>query len=98
MLKHGDLGGLYVLLARGVRPPPRTPHTPPLAAAQEPPGAPESLANGRLAHHRPSTRADWVAPAPSHRDGSVGGWGFAPTPNPKPPCLGGGLASIPVRC
>ena len=46
---------------------------------------------------RPSTRADWVAPAPSHRDGSVGGWGFAPTPNPKPPCLGGGLASIPVR-
>ena len=49
MLKHGDLSELYVLLARGVRPPPRTPHTPPLAAAQEPPGAPESLANGRLA-------------------------------------------------
>ena len=42
---------LYVLLARGVRPPPRTPHTPPLAAAQEPPGAPESLATGPLAHH-----------------------------------------------
>ena len=50
MLKHGGLGELNALLARGVRPPPRTPHTPPLAAAQEPPGAPESLANGRLAH------------------------------------------------
>lgn len=86
MLKHGDLSELYVLLARGVRPPPRTPHTPPLAAAQEPPGAPESLANGRLAHQ--AVHQGWLG-GPSHRDGSVGGRGFAPTPNPEPPCLGG---------
>jgi hypothetical protein len=88
MLKHGDLSELYVLLARGVRPPPRTPHTPPLAAAQEPPGAPESLASGRLAHQ--AVHQGWLG-GPRHRDGSVGGRGFAPTPNPEPPCLGGGL-------
>ena len=80
MLKHGDLGELYVLLARGVRPPPRTPHTPPLAAAQEPPGAPENLANGRLAHQ--AIHQGWLG-GPGHRDGSVGGRGFAPTPNPE---------------
>ena len=84
MLKHGDLDELYVLLARGVRPPPRTPHTPPLAAAQEPPGAPESLANGRLAHQ--AVHQGWVAECgPSHRDGSVGGAGLRPRPTSTTP-------------
>ena len=36
--------------ARCVRPPPGTPTPAPWAAAQEPPGAPESLATGHLAH------------------------------------------------
>ena len=50
MLKHGGLGELNDLLAPGVRPPPGTPTPAPWAAAQEPPGAPESLATGHLAH------------------------------------------------
>jgi len=80
MLKHGDLGELYVLLARGVRPPPRTPHTPPLAAAQEPRGAPESLANMAAWLTRPSTRAGWVAPATG-----MGQWGAGASPRPRTP-------------
>ena len=90
MLKHGDLSELYVLLARGVRPPPRTPHTPPLAAAQEPRGAPESLANGRLAHQ--AVHQGWLG-GPSHRDG-LGQWGAGASPRPRtpsPPASGGGL-------
>ena len=92
MLKHGGLGELNALLARGVRPLPRHASPAPLAAAQEPPGAPESLATGRLAHQ--AVHQGWLG-GPGHRKGSVGGTvggrGFAPTPNPGPPRLGGGL-------
>ena len=35
MLKHGDLSELYVLLARGVRPPPSTLHPPHYQVAKE---------------------------------------------------------------
>ena len=44
MLKHGGLGELNALLARGVRPLPRHASPAPLAAAQEPPAALESKA------------------------------------------------------
>jgi len=71
--KHGDLGELNVHLARGVRPPPHTPH---LTAAQEPPGAPGSLATARLAHQ--AGHQGWLA-GPGHMDGSLRGRGFAPT-------------------
>ena len=43
-------GELYFLPARGMHLFPRTPHPPRLNAAQEPAGAPKSLATGRLAH------------------------------------------------
>ena len=66
----------------------RTPHPPRLNAAQEPAGAPKSLATGRLAHQ--AVHQGWLG-GPGHRKGSVGGRGFAPTPNPEPPRLGGGL-------
>ena len=79
---------LYILPARGVHPPRRTPHPPRLNAAQEPAGAPKSLATGRLAHQ--AVHQGWLG-GPGHRKGSVGGRGFAPTPNPEPPRLGGGL-------
>ena len=50
MPKHNGLGELNALLARHVRPPPRTPGAPaPLAAAEEPSGAPHSPTTGRLA-------------------------------------------------
>ena len=68
--------------------PPRTPHTPHLAAAQEPLGAPGSLAIARLAHQ--ASQQSWLG-GPDHMGGSLGGRGFAPTPNPEPPRLGGGL-------
>ena len=88
MLKHGGLGELNDLLTRGVRPPPGTPTPAPWATAQEPPGAPESLATGRLAHQ--AVHQGWLGGS-GHKKGSVGGRGFAPTPNPEPPHLGGGL-------
>ena len=91
MLKHGGLGELNALLARGVRPLPRHASPAPLAAAQEPPAALESLATGRLAHQ--AVHQGWLG-GPGHRKGSVGGRGFAPTPNPEPPRG----SRLPVRC
>ena len=76
MLKHGGLGELNALLARGVRPLPRHASPAPLAAAQEPPGAPGSLATARLAHQ--AGHQGWLA-GPGHMDGSLRGRGFAPT-------------------
>ena len=94
MLKHGGLGELNALLARGVRPLPRHASPAPLAAAQEPPAALESLATGRLAHQ--AVHQGWLG-GPGHRKGSVGGRGFAPTPNPETPPPRGG-SRLPVRC
>ena len=81
-------GELYFLPARGMHLFPRTPHPPRLNAAQEPAGAPKSLADGRPAYQ--PTHPGWPG-GPGHREGSVGVRGFAPTPNPEPPRLGGGL-------
>jgi len=92
MLKHGGLGELNALLARDVRPLPRHASPAPVAAAQEPPAALESLATGRLAHQ--AVHQGWLG-GPGYRKGSVGGRGFAPTPNPEPPRLGGG-SRLPV--
>ena len=79
-------GELYFLPARGMHLFPRTPHPPRLNAAQEPAGAPKSLADGRPAYQ--PTHPGWLG-GPGHRKGSAGGRGFAPTPNPEPPRLGG---------
>ena len=77
--KHGDLSELNVHLARGLRPPPHTPH---LAAAQQPLGAPGSLATARLTHQ--ASQQGWLG-GPGHVGGSLRGRGFAPTPNPASP-------------
>ena len=81
-------GELYFLPARDVHSPPPHAHPPRLNAAQEPAGAPKNLANGRPAYQ--PTHPGWLG-GPGHREGSVGVRGFAPTPNPEPPRLGGGL-------
>eukprot|EP00964_Phaeocystis_antarctica_P144285 scaffold110042_cov55-Phaeocystis_antarctica.AAC.1 len=52
--------------------PRRTPWPPRMPCTQEPPGAPESRASGRLAHQL--DRQGWLG-GPGHRDGSVGGRG-----------------------
>ena len=88
---HGDLGELSVHLARGLRPLPHTPH---LTAAQEPLGAPGSLATVRLAHQ--ASQQGWLG-GPGHVGGSLRGRGFAPTPNPEPPRSEGG-SRLGVRC
>ena len=50
-----------------------------------------SLAIGRPAHH--AVHQSWLG-GPSHRDGSVGDQGLlAPTPNPEPPRVVGGVLS-----
>ena len=59
-----------VHLARGLRPPPHTPH---LGAAQEPLGAPGSLATARLAHQ--ASQQGWLG-GPGHVGGSLRGRGF----------------------
>ena len=90
MPKHNGQGELNALQARHVRPPPRTPPPPPLPAAEEPPSACQSLVTGPLAHQ--SIHQGWLG-APSLESESVGGRGFAPTPNPEPPAPRGGVGT-----
>ena len=69
MSKHDVSGELCILPARGVHPPPPHAHPPRLNAAQEPTGAPKSLADGRPADQ--PAHPGWLG-GPSHREGSVG--------------------------
>ena len=90
MPKHNGQGELNALQARHVRPPPRTPPPAPLPAAEEPPSAPQSLVTGPLAHH--SILQGWPGGS-SLESESVGGRGFAPTPNREPPAPRGGVGT-----
>eukprot|EP00964_Phaeocystis_antarctica_P064723 scaffold38969_cov39-Phaeocystis_antarctica.AAC.1 len=75
-------GELYILPARDVHSPPPHAHPPCLNAAQEPVGAPKSIANGRPAYQ--PTLPGWLG-GPDHRKGSVGGRGLARPRTPSPP-------------
>ena len=94
MLKNGDLSELYVLLARGVRPPPReASHAPfgrragatgcPREPRQWPPGSPG--------------RPPGLAGCPQPQGWVSGGPGLRPDPEPRAPLSRGG-SRLPVRC
>ena len=80
-----NLSELNVHLARGLRPPPHTPH---LTAAQEPLGAPGSLATARLAPGSPGEPAG-LARWPRPHGWVTAGSGLRSDPEPRAPPIGG---------
>ena len=79
---HVSSGDVCALLPRCGLPPP------PLAAALALSGDPDGAAATLLACQ--SGGQGWLD-GPGHTDRSLGGRGFAPTPNPEPTPLGGGI-------